>query len=206
MTILLIHGLGQGVSSWDEVIKYLDRTDVKCIDLVAIKKSTPLDYKMLYDEVKRQCSQIAGPIHLVGLSLGGVLAMNYAIDFPEKVHSMTIINSQYKMPKLLLSIQNIIFKCIPKKNFEVMGFSKPDFISIINSMKTIDFTDDLKQLSIKSLIMNGKKDKLNYAAAKQMHEMLKNSKFIIVDNGGHELNKEQPELLSYEINMFLSGL
>ena len=26
----------------------------------------------------------AGPVHLCGLSLGGILALNYALDFPEK--------------------------------------------------------------------------------------------------------------------------
>lgn len=206
MTVVFIHGLGQGTSSWDEVIKHLDRTDVKCIDLIVIKKKEPLNYQMLYDEVKRQCSQIPEPIHLVGLSLGGVLAMNYAIDFPEKVNSMTIINSQYKMPKFLLSIQNIIFRVIPKKKFDVMGFSKEDFISIIRSMKKIDFTDRLKQLSVNSLIVNGEKDKLNYKSAKEMVNLLTNAIFISVPNAGHEINKDASQELAKVISNFLSTL
>lgn len=53
-----------------------------------------------------------------------------------------------------------------------MGFSKKDFISIIDSMKAINFTNDLQRLSFKSLIINSKKDKLNHKAAQ------KNGKFI----------------------------
>lgn len=206
MTILLIHGLGQGASSWDEVIKHLNRSDVKCIDLIAAKTNAPLNYQLLYDEVKRQCAQISDPIHLVGLSLGGVLAMNYAIDFPEKVAAMTIINSQYKMPKFLLSLQNMIFRVIPKKKFDIMGFSKKDFISIIHTMRKIDFTDSLKKLPVPSIIVNGEKDKLNYKAAKEMVNLLTNASFVSVSNAGHEVNKDAPQELANVISNFLSTI
>lgn len=203
MTVVFIHGLGQGTNSWDKVIKHLDRTDVKCIDLIAIKKKEPLNYQMLYDEVKRQCSQISEPIHLVGLSLGGVLALDYAIQFSEKVNSLVIINSQYKMPKFLLTLQNVIFQFIPKNKFNIMGFTKQDFISITNSMKSIDFSNQLKHLETPTLLINGEKDKLNYKAAKEMSELLVNSKLVIIPNAKHEINKDLPKELASVINVFL---
>ncbi|MGO4928740.1 alpha/beta fold hydrolase [Fundicoccus sp. Sow4_F4] len=51
---------------------------------------------------------------MFGISLGGTLALNYAVDFPEAVDSLTLINTQFKMPKVLLSLQNIFFKFIPR--------------------------------------------------------------------------------------------
>lgn len=206
MTIIFIHGLGQGANSWDNVINYLDRTDVKCIDLIASKKNGTLNYEKLYNEVKQECEKYNQPLHLIGLSLGGVLAMNYAIDFPQKIASMTIINSQYKMPKVLLTIQNLIFKLVPKQKFEVMGFSKKDFISITSSMKNIDFTEPLKNVSVKSLIVNGEKDKLNYKAAKEMTNLLPNAKLLSIRHAGHEINKDAPEELASVITTFLNHL
>ena len=41
---------------------------------------------------------------------GAVLALNYAIDFPQKAGSLVLIAPQYDMPKFLLKVQNVLFK------------------------------------------------------------------------------------------------
>lgn len=205
MKTILIHGLGQGVSSWDNVIEYMEITDVLCIDLVSAKKDKPLTYDILFEEVKRICHSYNEPINLIGISLGGVLALDYAIQFSEKVNSLVLINSQYKMPKFLLTLQNIIFQFIPKQKFNVNGFTKQDFISITNSMKHIDFSNQLKHLDTLTVLINGEKDKLNYKAAKEMSELLVNSKLIVIFNAEHEINTEMPRELAAVINSFVKA-
>ena len=44
------------------------------------------------------CFESLTDICLCGLSLGGVLALNYAIEHPEKIKGMVLIATQYKMP------------------------------------------------------------------------------------------------------------
>ena len=63
-------------------------------------------------------------IDLCGLSLGGVLSLNYAIEYPHKINSLVLIAPQYKMPVNLLKVQNLLFRFMPKAAFQSTGFEK----------------------------------------------------------------------------------
>ena len=39
------------------------------------------------------CGKIDGQIHLCGISLGGIIGLNYALDFPEKVKTLVLIGT-----------------------------------------------------------------------------------------------------------------
>jgi len=58
----------------------------------------------------KYCNEFDGQIHLCGLSLGGILALNFALDFPQKVKTLVLIGTPYKVPKVAFSFQNIIFR------------------------------------------------------------------------------------------------
>lgn len=45
------------------------------------------------------CDKFDEPIDWCGLSLGGVLALNYAIERPDKVKSLVLIATPYMIPK-----------------------------------------------------------------------------------------------------------
>ena len=53
---------------------------------------------------------------------GGVLALNYAVDHPEKVQQLVLIAPQYKMTEKLLRFQNLLFRFMPDSMFQQMGF------------------------------------------------------------------------------------
>ena len=53
----------------------------------------------LYSSFVKYCNEFDGQIHLCGLSLGGILALNFALDFPQKVKTLVLIGTPYKVPK-----------------------------------------------------------------------------------------------------------
>ena len=110
MTYVFIHGLGQTPSSWDEVIAHLP-TDIPIYRpcLSAIVKDKQITYENLYKAFENECNRMEMPLCLCGLSLGAVLALQYTLHNPQKVKSFMLIAPQYKMPRLLLGIQNIAF-------------------------------------------------------------------------------------------------
>ena len=70
-----------------------------------------------------------------GLKKGDtVLAMQYAIEFPDKVRSLVLINSLYQVSNTLLNLQKYIFRLMPSVLFK-QGFSKMDCLKIIDSIK-----------------------------------------------------------------------
>ena len=136
MRKILIHGSGHKGTSWNETIKFMqDNKDILCPDLSSILNGKEASYTNLYSSFVEYCNKIDGQIDLCGLSLGGILALNYAIDYPNKVEKLVLIGTPHKVPKVMFSIQNIIFKFLPKSLFETMAFNKKDTFVLGKTMK-----------------------------------------------------------------------
>ena len=109
-TKILVHGSGHKAASWDKIISYMgDNEDIVCPNLSSILEGKETSYENLYAAFVKYCNEIDGQIHLCGLSLGGILTLNYTLDFPQKVKTLVLIGTPYKVPKLAFSFQNIIF-------------------------------------------------------------------------------------------------
>ena len=136
------------------------------------------------------------------MSLGGILALNYAIDSPEKVESLVLLGTQYNMPKLLMSLQNIIFRFLPKSSFDQLRFNKNDFIQLTNSMLDLKFTSNLIDISCPALIVCGEKDYPNKNASKALAERIPKAELQLLPNAGHELNTQAPQKLAHILETF----
>lgn len=136
MKYLFLHGLGQTASSWNRVLETLHhKADAFCPNLPDFLQGGPCGYPTLYEAFSSYCSHISESINLCGLSLGGILAMQYAIEHPEKVHSLVLIGTPYPMPRRLLRLQNAISRLMPTRMFANMGFQKQDFKHILETIK-----------------------------------------------------------------------
>ena len=155
-----------------------------------------MTYENLYQAFESECNRMETPLCLCGISLGAVVALQYALNHPEKVRSLMLIAPQYKMPKLLLSVQNMIFRILPKTMFYEMGFSKRDMITLTASMKRIDFTPLLHEITCPSFILCGRKDRANQNAARMLADLIPNAKLSFIDNAGHEVNIDAPAALA----------
>ena len=90
MKNILIHGLGQTKNSWINVLKYLNQNKIEavCLDLFEIMQENLKDYKMMYNAFASFCHNQKGKVNLCGLSLGGILALDFVKEYPEKVNSI----------------------------------------------------------------------------------------------------------------------
>ena len=198
MKNILIHGLGQNSESWDNTSMYLkeNNIDIICPDLFEITKNTSKDYKMLYNTFSDFCNNQKEKLNLCGLSLGGVLALDFVKEYPEKVNSIILIGTPYKIPKALFKLQGLIFHIMPKRGFEKMGCSKREFLTLVNSMSNLDIAKDLETIKCNSLIICGDKDNVNMENAKLLNKSIKNSKFKVINNSSHEVNIDNPKELA----------
>ncbi|CEN87624.1 alpha/beta fold hydrolase [Paraclostridium sordellii] len=206
MQRILIHGLGQKSSSFNETTSYMIGQDnIVCPELSSFIKGEDVGYSNLYKAFSDYCNSISEPLDLCGLSLGAVLALNYAIDNPKKVNSLVLIAAQYEMPKTLLKLQNIVFKFIPEKSFKSMGIRKKDFIKLTNSMMDLNFNEGLKNISCPVLLLCGEKDKANKKATKNLAERIPKAEMKFIKNAKHEVNNDAPEKLADILNDFYYG-
>ena len=79
MAYIFIHGLGQTPESWNKVISNMSLTEkVMCPNLPVLVHGQECNYKNLYAAFCRCCETESDGMNLCGLSLGGILALNYA--------------------------------------------------------------------------------------------------------------------------------
>lgn len=143
-------------------------------------------------------------LHICGLSLGAVLALQYALE--HEVRSLILIAPQYKMPKQLLKIQNIIFRFLPQRMFSQMGLTREQMIALTRSMEPIDLTAQLSWLRCPVYILCGEKDAANRKAAKQMANRIPQAHFDEISGAGHTVNIDAPRVLAERIQRFYEAL
>lgn len=205
MHYIYLHGLGQTSSSWKETISYIEKGDnILCPDLFELMGEREFTYTSLYSAFSEYCAEYSEPLHLYGLSLGGILAMQYAIEHPQNVKSMVLIGTQYKMPKGMLKIQNLIFHAMPERAFSSMGIGKKDFINLSKSMMNLNFEQELNRICCPVLVLCGEKDRANQKAARELKKYLSHAELKIIEGAGHEVNRDAPKKLGEVLNEFSS--
>lgn len=203
MTQVYVHGLGQTPASWGPVLSLLDASDEPvCPDLTQLVSAKEINYSHLYGAFAQFCDNLEAPLALCGLSLGGVLALHYAAEHPERVGSLVLIALQYRMPKRLLRMQNALFHVMPSSMFRGTGFSKAQMIQLCGSMLDLDLSGRLSDISCPTLILRGNRDRANKLACTELAQLLRRAELHIVEGAGHEVNREAPEQLAVLLRAF----
>ena len=138
MSYVFLHGLGQNAQAWDKVQSHFP--GAICPDLAQCP-----DYPSLYQTLSAQLQCVPNPLYLCGLSLGGVLALDFTLKNPDRVRSLVLIGAQYKMPKTLLSLQNAVLRLMGRR----------EMVRMCNSMKHLDFSAELGRISCPVLVVCG---------------------------------------------------
>lgn len=199
MKTILLHGLGQTAQDWKEVVCQLSSSNVECPELFSSMENE-ISYPQILGDLERRYSNSKEPLRICGLSLGALLAIDFAIRHGDKVASLVLIGTQYKVPSLLIDFQNLIFRCMPNNAFESMGLSKSNTIKLAYSMRALDFTAQLSGIHCPVNILCGEKDSANLKASKKLNEILPKATLQIVPGAGHEINKDAPEAIAAILN------
>ena len=101
-TLILIHGLGLSMRTWDAFIPALSQ-DYRVIiyDLCGhghsdLPDETP-SLSVLSRQLNALCEHLSiSKAHLIGFSLGGMINRRFAMDYPDKVASLAILNSPHE--------------------------------------------------------------------------------------------------------------
>ena len=197
MTQVYIHGLGQTPASWGPLLERLDAPPERvCPDLTELVSAGAAVYPALFRAFARYCDGLEGPLALCGLSLGGVLALHYAAQRPERMGALVLMAPQYRMPKLLLQFQNGLFRLMPPAMFREAGFTKSQFLQLCGSMADLDLSGALSRIVCPTLILCGGRDRANRRASAELAGLLPGAELRIVEGAGHELNREVPDQLA----------
>lgn len=205
MTTILLHGLGQTPHSWDGVRTCLPvDADVRCPDLLGWISEGAADYDALYGAFCAYCDGLPGQLQLCGLSLGAELALQYAIQHPQRVGALVVIAAQYRSPKALLAIQNLLFRLMPQSAFQSTGLEKQDFMALCRSMMNLDFSNDLGRITCPTLVLCGQQDRANQKASQVLFQRIGGSTLQFIPQAGHQVNLDNPKVLAQLLGSFFT--
>ena len=94
------------------------------------------------------------------------------------------------------------FKFLPQSIFDNMAFNKKDTFILEKSMKKLDFSNKVQKIKCPTLIVCGEKDSANIKSAYYLSENIKNAKLKIIENTGHVVNEEKPQILAKVLEQF----
>ncbi len=98
-TVLLLHGLGSNMALWRETIEPLaERYRVLALDLpgygLSGKEDVPATMDFFADTVVGFMeAHHVDTVHLIGLSMGGQIALTFALSYPELVDRLVLISA-----------------------------------------------------------------------------------------------------------------
>lgn len=192
--VVFLHGLGETRDVWNPVIKQLPQTE--CIALEVLRTKPPPPCWSLKDVCAQIAESLTEPVHLVGLSLGAVIALNIALTHPGKVSSLFVSAPQAKLPKMLMNLQKTLMRVLPTKWVCPPQLSKPELVGVLDSLKDLDLTSQLPALSMPVTVVCGSKDKANLPAAHKISSIIPTAHLEVIQGAGHQWHATHPQLFT----------
>lgn len=233
--LVLIHGLGERKDGWKFQYQLADQFDLIIPDLRGFGKTRcSEDQEISINAFARDITILLdqlglSKVHILGFSMGGMVAQEIYKIHPEKVASLILANTLFYVPKwikkiLLLSNMKYIgnltvekfqygatSRCIHDKNEAAVETVMPiwsehldGFFSGLNACLDIDYRQTLKTINVPTLIISCQQDKICPPFnQKIMHKLIRNSKIYTIKEAGHVGKIEKTEEFNRVVLEFL---
>ena len=218
--IVFIHGVGLTKEIWEPQINFLKDYNTLTYDLLGHGK-TPLNKsKVNFDDFSKQLFKLINElnfkkIHLVGFSLGALIARHFASEHNDKLSSLILLGSIYKRTEEQKRVVKNRFEVaklrrpaskqaalrrwlseefskknpnIYKKIYSILDKNNPkDFLKCYEIF--VNYVDDdnmLKKINVNSLIVAGENDVGSTPEmSRNLSKMIQGSKFVEIKRGKH---------------------
>ena len=234
--IIFIHGVGLNHKIWKPQFDVFENTIV-AYDILGHGK-TPLESSNLsFDNFSRQLLNLIDElnfkkIHLVGFSIGSLIARNFAENYNERLESLTLLCSIFKRSKEQQQIVNDRFELSrksrslskqalkrwftdeyilqnPKIYEEISSMlnenNMEDFLKIYELFVKHKDNEKFENIKVKTLIMTGEFDSGSTPEmSKNLSKCIKNSKVKIIKNGKHLCSIECADEVNHAIKLHVN--
>ena len=226
--IVFIHGVGLDHNIWDPQINEFDNT-VLIYDILGHGR-TPLNKeKISFDDFSDQIIDLIdelkfSKIHLIGFSIGSLIARNFATRFSDRLKSLTllcsifnrsdneqkIVNERFEQTKKDKKLTKDALKrwfnkdfveknpLISDKIFSILNNNNMDnFIKVYSLFVNLKDNEKFENINVKTLVMTGEGDVGSTPEmSDNLSKKIKNSEVKIIPVGKHLCSIE----CSYDVN------
>jgi 3-oxoadipate enol-lactonase len=237
--VLLVHGLGSSTLDWAPQIAALaPRFHVIAFDVRGHGRSGKPRQRYCVRLFAEDTAALiralnVGSVHVVGISMGGMIAFQLAVTAPELVRSLTIVNSGPAMPVRTLAQRMMIWTRIGivrlrgmRKMGEVLAsqlLPKPEhaalraqfierwaandptaYLAALDGLINWDVTDALGRIDCPVLVLSADHDYTPVAFKQAYTAMMRRAELVVIEDSRHMLPIERPEPFNAALLAFLT--
>jgi 3-oxoadipate enol-lactonase len=239
-TVLLIHPVGLDLTYWDRQIEALQANyDVVAFDLPGHGRSGGGPQDWSFDQAVETVAAVIGiaggrPVHLVGISFGGMIAQSFVLVYPKLVRSLVLMGTasifaepvRAGMRGRAESVRKGGMKAVLQTSLErwftpEIRSRRPDLIDRVSKtvlsddpevhaaiweiIANFDVRDRLHEIACPTLILVGELDPSTPpSAASVMAERIPNARMVVLPNASHMIQLESPEAVNAELQQFFA--
>jgi len=234
--IVFVHGVGLTYEIWQPQLDFFKDRSTLSYDILGHGKSLLKKEEISFDDFSDQLTNLIdelkiSKIHLVGFSIGSLIARNFATKFNDRLQSLILLGSIYKRSEQQQKIVNERFDQAKKelklskqalkrwftnKYLENNPNTYEKISSILSSNNMANFlkvyelfvkhknNEDFEKIKVKTLIMTGEYDiGSTIEMSKDLNKKIKNSELKIVKGGKHLCSIECADVVNLTIKNFV---
>jgi pimeloyl-ACP methyl ester carboxylesterase len=234
--IVFIHGVGLTHKIWQPQLDFFKNYSTLSYDILGHGKSKldkeQIDFNDFSDQLTNLLDELKiDKIHLVGFSIGSLIARNFSIRFSNRLKSLILLGSIYKRTSQQQQIVNERFNQAKKdlklskqalkrwftdKYLENNPDTYEKISSILSSnnienfLKTYELfvkhqnDEDFEKIKINSLLMTGEYDYgSTIEMSQELSKVIKNSELKIIKDGKHLCGIECADEVNLGIKKFI---
>ena len=240
--VTFIHGLGSAHDAWDGIVAELSHA-YQCLryDLRGHGQSPVPPPPYVLDDFVDDLAALLdardiAASHLVGHSLGGLIAQAFALRHPSRVASLVLLStvagrSQEERQAVIRLVETLERKgaagildqslerwftpafreahpdIIEKRRQRVLATDPAAFAAAFRVYAESDFGDEISAITAPTLIMTGENDVgSNPRIARYMHDKIAGSQLVIIPDLHHNILLEGTAFVAGRIRDFLAGV
>jgi pimeloyl-ACP methyl ester carboxylesterase len=230
--IVFIHGVGLTYEIWQPQLDFFKNYSNVSYDILGHGKSSLIKKNISFDDFSDQLIELINElkidkIHLVGFSIGSLIARNFATKYNDRLQSLVLLGSIYKRSEQQQEIVNQRFEQAKKElklsrqalkrwftdkylennpdTYEkissiLLGNNMVNFLKVYELFVKHKNDEDFKKINTKTLIMTGEYDiGSTIEMSKQLNNVIKDSELKIIKDGKHLCGIECAD----EVNLFI---
>lgn len=237
--LLLIHGLGSSTSGWvNQVPEFSQNYRVITFDVrghgQSDKPRGPYSIAMFAEDAAALMDSLEiNQAHIVGISMGGAIALQLAVEYPEKLRSLTVVNMtaelilrtfkerfEFWMRTAIVRLlgmrkmgEVLAERLFPKPEQEELRRVFPDmwaendkraYLASFNALVGWSVTERLGSIQCPTLVIAADEDYSPVSAKEAYVAKIPEAKLVVIDDSRHATPIDQSERFNAELSGFLS--
>jgi pimeloyl-ACP methyl ester carboxylesterase len=234
--IVFVHGVGLTYEIWQPQLDFFKDYSNLSYDILGHGKSSLTKQNISFDDFSHQLIELINElkiekIHLVGFSIGSLIARNFATRYGNRLRSLILLGSIYKRSEQQQKIVNERFNQAKKelklsrqalkrwftdKYLENNPDTYEKISSILSKNNMANFLkvyelfvkhkndEDFEKIQTKTLVMTGEHDiGSTIEMSQQLNHVIKDSKLKIIKEGKHLCGIECADEVNLSIKNFV---